>query len=248
MYLTQLFESDANPMVAIYPGRFQPFHKGHYAVYNFLVKKYGRDNVYITTSNKVAPPKSPFSFSDKLAFMRLTGVPLDRVIETREPYKPSELLNNYPNNARVIFCVSAKDMAEDPRFARWSKKDGNPTYFQPMPSNAAEMQGKDRHGYILVAPTFQFTVLNQPMNSATQIRELFAKSDQATQQLIIKDLFGSYDAEVHKIMQSALHEDAAGVGVIASKKQKRDPRYSNSMTVDIQPGAQRKMMRALSLI
>jgi nicotinamide mononucleotide adenylyltransferase len=91
MYLTQLFESDANPIVAIYPGRFQPFHKGHYAVYNFLVKKYGRDNVYITTSNKVAPPKSPFSFSDKLAFMRLTGVPLDRVIETREPYKPAQL-------------------------------------------------------------------------------------------------------------------------------------------------------------
>jgi hypothetical protein len=49
-------------------------------------------------------------------------------------------------------------------------------------------------------------------------------------------------------MRSQIHEDAAGVGVIASKKQRKDPRFSNSLTVDVQPGAQRKMMRALKLI
>jgi malate/lactate dehydrogenase len=33
--------------VVVYSGRFQPFHKGHYATYEHLVKKFGKDNVYI---------------------------------------------------------------------------------------------------------------------------------------------------------------------------------------------------------
>lgn len=45
-----------------------------------------------------------------------------------------------------------------------------------------------------------------------------------------------------------VREDAAGVGVIANKKQARDPRYSMSLTKDVRPGADRKAMRALKLI
>lgn len=248
MFITELFESVNFPILVIYPGRFQPFHKGHRAVYNYLVKHYGRDNVFIATSNKVSPPKSPFNFANKAAFMKLTGIPLDRVLETPEPYKAQELVNRYPENTRVIFAVSAKDMAEDPRFSKWTKKDGSPSYFQPMPKNTSEMQDRLQHSYILTAPTFEFTVLGQPMQSASEIRTLFAKSDEKTQTAIIKDLFGNYDTDVHQIMISALSEDAAGVGVIAAKKLSKDPRYSNSFTSDIHPTTPRKMLKAMRLI
>ena len=248
MFLTEIFEQSSPNYLVIYPGRFQPFHKGHRAVYDYLVKHYGRDNVFIATSNKVAPPKSPFSFSDKAAFMQLTGIPMDRVLETAEPYKAPELVDRYPDQTKLIFAVSAKDMAEDPRFKSWIKKDGSPSYFQPMPKNPSEMQGKNSHGYILTVPTFEFTVLGQPMRSATEVRAQFAQADEKTQQMMIKDLFGAYNQDAHRIMRNALQEDAAGVGVIASKKQRKDPRYLNSLTVDIQPGAQRKMMRAMHLI
>jgi hypothetical protein len=104
------------------------------------------------------------------------------------------------------------------------------------------MAGMNQHGYIMTVPTFNFTVLGAPMRSATEVRAMFAKADEATQQRIIKDLFGAYDEQVHDIMKNNIKEDAAGVGVIAS------PRYKNSLTVDVQPGTQRKMMRALRLI
>ena len=45
-----LFEAKATKTVAIYPGRFHPFHKGHKFVYDYLSKKYG--TVYIATSDK----------------------------------------------------------------------------------------------------------------------------------------------------------------------------------------------------
>ena len=37
--------------IVVYSGRFQPFHRGHYASYKKLVSKFGADNVYISTSN-----------------------------------------------------------------------------------------------------------------------------------------------------------------------------------------------------
>ena len=249
MFIRELFEAAESNLLVVYPGRFQPFHKGHKAVYDYLVSKYGRDRVFITSSNKVAPPRSPFTFSDKIKFMNLTGVPSDRVIETNEPYKAVELVSRYKAAAtKLIFAVSEKDMAEDPRFAKWTKKDGSPTYFQPMPSDPAEMSTLDKHGYIMTVPTFNFTVLGAPMKSATEVRSQFASSDEKTQQAIIKDLFGAYDEEVYHTMQAKLTEDAAGVGVIASKSQRNDPRYKTSMTVDVHPDTPRKNMKALRLI
>jgi hypothetical protein len=212
MFLTEIFEPASSNYLVIYPGRFQPFHKGHKAVYDYLLKRFGRDNVFIATSNRVAPPKSPFSFSDKTVFMQLTGIPMDRVIETVEPYKSSELVNQYPDQTKLIFAVSAKDMAEDPRFKNWTKKDGSPAYFQPIPKNFNEMQGKDLHGYILTVPTFKFTVLGKPMNSATEVRKQFARSDEKTQKMIVKDLFGAYNQNAYYIMRNALQKDATKLG------------------------------------
>lgn len=58
----------------------------------------------------------------------------------------------------------------------------------------------------------------------------------------LTDLFPSNNRKVAR-------EDAAGVGVIAkNRKMARDPRYSTSMTKDIKPGTDRKMMRAMRLI
>jgi hypothetical protein len=206
MFVNELFESVAgiNTLV-IYPGRFQPWHKGHKAVYDYLVKNYGSDNVFVATSNKVDPPRSPFTFGEKVQFMNLTGVSADRIIETRDPYKALEVVQNYdPKTTRLIFAVSEKDMSEDPRFSFKTKKDGSPSYFQPMPKDASDMVALQQHGYIMTVPTFNFSVLGQPMRSATEVRAQFADADEATQQQIVKDLFGSYDKNVHDIMRQGL--------------------------------------------
>jgi len=205
MFLNDLFEDDNSSVLVVYPGRFQPWHKGHRAVYDYLVKKYGRDSVFIATSNKVEPPRSPFSFSDKTQFMALTGVPLDRVVQSTQPYKAEEITRLYnPATTKLIFAVSEKDMAEDPRFKSWTKKDGTPAYFQPVPKNMSDMQSFDQHGYIMTVPTFQFKVLGQPMRSATEVRSQFASADPKTQKAIVQDLFGGYNDQVLHTLQTKL--------------------------------------------
>lgn len=199
MRIVDLFEDTQN-IVAIYPGRFHPFHKGHAAVYRWLTKKFNR--VYIATSGKVDPPRSPFTFAEKKQMMVHAGVPADAIVQTKSPYRATEITDQFdPDSTAVVFAVSEKDMAEDPRFQFGPKKDGSPSYLQPYGST---LEPLSQHGYIIATPTFDFTVLGEPMRSATELRANFAAADSETQARMIKDLYGEYDKTIHKIMASKI--------------------------------------------
>jgi cytidyltransferase-like protein len=201
--------------VVIYPGRFHPFHKGHKSVYDTLVKRFGKDRVYIATSDKVDPPKSPFTFGEKRAMMALTGVDPSRVVQVKNPYQATEITDNFdPQNTIALFAVSDKDMAEDPRFSFKPRKDGQPSYYQPA---SKDMQGFDKHAYIITVPTLQFNVLGKPMRSASEFRANFASADDETQKAMITDLFGRYDPNTHKTMAQKIVEQLQRADEILDK-------------------------------
>ena len=188
----------------IYPGRFQPFHMGHKMVYDYLVKNYRSSPVYISTSNKVELPKSPFNFAEKKIMMETTGVPSDRIVLTKNPYQALEITANYaPEKTVLVFAVSEKDMAEDPRFSFSPKKDGSPSYLQPF-SGQEEYQPFSKHGYVIVSETFPFTVAGKPATGATQIRDLYANADGETRMKIISDLYGKFDQDIYNLMNEKL--------------------------------------------
>ena len=219
MFVSELFEDNARKVLIVYPGRFQPFHKGHKSVYDHLVKQFSYESVYIVTSGKTEPLKSPFQFAEKKEMMQLAGIDPARIIQSTQPYRALELTQRTdPDNTILIFAISEKDMAEDPRFAFTPKKDGSPSYFQPFKSiDASEPLSK--HGYITTVPTVAFNVLGKPANSATQIRDLFKQSDEDTQKKIVVDLFGAYDENVFRTMQSRLQAAPVTEGL-------QKPRYN----------------------
>jgi cytidyltransferase-like protein len=193
--------------IAVYPGRFQPFHKGHAQVYKWLKSKFG--NATIATSNKVEAPKSPFNFKEKKKMMELAGVASSDIHEVRNPYIASEILKGYDGSKTVVvFAVSQKDMDEDPRFSFKPTKSGKPSYLQPYPKDGKGVQpfgdpDKPR-AYVVVTPTFDFEVLGEPARSATEVRKQFASANRETQIKIIKDLFGKYDKGIHKVMDEKI--------------------------------------------
>ena len=193
--------------IAVYPGRFQPFHKGHAQVYKWLKSKFG--NATIATSNKVEAPKSPFTFIEKKKMMELAGVTSTDIHEVRNPYIASEILRGYDGSKTiVVFAVSQKDMDEDPRFSFKPTKSGQPSYLQPYPKDgkgAKPFGDPDKpKAYVIVTPTFDFDVLGEPARSATEVRKQFASADHSTQIKIIKDLFGKYDKGIHKVMDEKI--------------------------------------------
>ena len=109
MYAHELFEAGKPQVVVTYPGRFQPFHQGHAGVFAQLQKKFGRDSVYILTSNDQSSAKSPFNFTDKYQLMTAAGVHGDRIIETNQMYKLPAQFD--PSTTVFITAVGAPDAA-----------------------------------------------------------------------------------------------------------------------------------------
>lgn len=195
-------------LFVIYPGRFHPFHKGHKSVYDYLNTKYGGSEVFITTTDKVELPKSPFNFQEKVKMMTLTGIPLDRIIQVTSNYNLINLVGRIPIDIKkdsIIFAVSEKDMMEDPRFSKFVKKDGSPAYLQPLPKKITNLEPAEKHGYIDTVPTTDFVVLGKPARSASELRSQYTKLTPKEKKLFIGDLFGKYSEEVKQIMDTKLN-------------------------------------------
>jgi hypothetical protein len=152
-----LGEGEIKDVVVVYSGRFQPFHAGHNASYLHLVKKFGKANVFIGTSDKTDTKKSPFNFKEKVAIMRgLFGVPKDKIVKIKSPYAPMEILKNYDEETTgFITVVGEKDEA------RLGGK-----YFTPY---TGEVQyGYRDKGYVYASPA-QAGAL-----SGTKVREMLS--------------------------------------------------------------------------
>ena len=256
MFIADLFESyvaEAGPqLVVLYPGRFQPFHLGHADVFRDLQSKFGRDNVFIATSNKVELPKSPFNFSDKTVFMNAAGVPSDRIIEVTNPYKLPEPQFN-PANTIFIAVVGSPD--RDRLKPDSIKKDGNPSYFKTFES-LDKCTTADKHGYVIVADERQkvITINGQAVDVShgTPARAAWnaVRDNPKSRSEYLLQMYGRDDAELGRVLDKipqAVNEEAAGVGVIANKKQARDPRYSMSITKDVRPGEVGRQLKKMHL-
>lgn len=189
-------------IIAVYAGRFHPFHRGHAQAFLELQAKFGAESTYIATSGKVEPPKSPFSFEEKLLMITASGAPANRVFQETVPYAPMTLpqsLGLDPSRDILIFGVGSKDMAEDPRFSFAPLKNGTPSYFQPFKGNEKNLKpfSNDKlpdgtragHGYIYPVKDYKFEVAGMTAGSASDIRNRFATGSQELKEQIVNDLY-----------------------------------------------------------
>ena len=197
MNLNDILEAEGKQLVIIYPGRFHPFHIGHGKVYKYLKQKYSNAKVFIATSGKVDGDRSPFTFDEKRKMMILAGVDASAIVQTKSPYQSIEIMERFDKDTTVVvFAVSEKDMAEDPRFDFSNglklKKNGEPAYLQKW-NNLNDAETFGTHGYIATTPTFPFEVLGQKINSASQIRNMISQSDDTKLTQLLQDLYSVTD-------------------------------------------------------
>lgn len=191
--------------IVIYPGRYEPPHKGHKSSYDYLTKKFGENNVFVATSGVVAPVTNPFSYSDKVAMFTKLGIPASHIVQVRNPYQAQEITQDIPDpeDTALVFAVSEKDMGENPRFKFGVKKNGEPSYMQPYPAEG-KLQPLTKHAYVMVTPTTIFKVKGKDADSASEIRKLYINGNDADRDTIIHDLYGITDPAIKDIFDKKL--------------------------------------------
>jgi hypothetical protein len=188
-----------NKVIAVYPGRFQPFGKHHADAFKWLQGKFTKENTYIATSDKVEMPKSPLNFAEKKAIIDKYGFGTN-LVQVKNPYKAEEITSKYdPETTALVFMVGDKDMKEDPRFRIGSKKDGSPSYFQMFEPNKP-LEPFTKHGYLIVAPHISLKSPNGEEMSGTSIRASLSNPNSTKEDF--ENIFGWYDPKIEKMIKS----------------------------------------------
>ena len=182
-------------VVAIYPGRFQPFGPHHKKVFDALSKQF--DKVYITTSAIQQMPRHPLSFQEKKKHMMKMGIPSSSIIQEKSPYVAINAVKKLSKDTAVVYAVGQKDKQ---RIPTGKKKSGGLTYFQDFKKNLKNLKGHETHGYIFIAPHQKVSGIS----SGTEIRNLLGspKFDEEKRERIFKKTFGYFDKSTYETMTS----------------------------------------------
>ena len=182
-----ILTEDIKKTVVTYVGRFHPFHSGHNATYQHLVKKFGKDNVYIGTSDKVQLPKSPFTFKEKVQIMTtMFGIPKNKIVKVKNPYSPKEILQSFSEETTAfITVVGEKDK---------SRLGGK--YFEPYKGKVEK--GYADAGYVYVAPSQGNGI------SGTQVRKGMSDSDEKSRTKFFKSVYPKFNQKIYDLVSSRL--------------------------------------------
>jgi hypothetical protein len=138
-------------------------------------------------------------------------IPAGHVVRVKNPYQAKEITDalsaEEKQTTALVFAVSEKDAD---RFNFKPKKDGSPSYLQPLPENLKKLKPMSQVGYVAITPTVNFRVKGVNANSASQIRKLYLDGNEQDRTNIITDLYGSPDAELKSIFDQKLGANKPG--------------------------------------
>ncbi len=175
--------------IAVYAGRFQPFGPHHKRTYDWMCERFGEENCYISTSNRI-DENSPLDFSEKCLVMNKFGITSDRIIRSPAPYRPT-LENVNQDEITLFLIIGSKDESN----INYFKKDGSCGYFKEY-YGQRNLETMTKSGYVMIAPHTRMNYGDREI-SGTVLREILPKLEESE----FLDVMGWYDPEIHELFK-----------------------------------------------
>ena len=240
MFIFELFEAPELKHASFCFGRMNPPTIGHKQLIDTVAQSAHDGKYFIFVSHSQDAKKNPLDPQTKISFIKQMF---------------PEHAKHVVERAGVTTVLHAVTMLYDAginsvTFVAGSDRMGQ---FQKLLTDYNGVEGK-AHGY------YKFENIDFASSgdrdpdadglsgvSASRAREAAAAGD--VKAFAEATGAGKLTQELYSAVRSGmkLAEDAAGVGVIANKKQAKDPRYSMSLTVDIKPGETDRQLRKMHL-
>jgi hypothetical protein len=183
----------------------------HAEVFKQLQAQFPDAEVFVGTSDKVEPPKSPFNFKEKQLIAAAHGVPSNRVLAVTRPYHQEDYAKYFnPAETVIIFAVGEKDLDRfpfnnvDPKTGldMTVKGESKPKYYQKINTISANPKSMSERGYITLAPTIK---IGDEVASASAFRDALksAPDIEAAKQIYTKQ-FGTYNEKVFNLIYNKI--------------------------------------------
>jgi len=170
--------------VVIMPGGFHPFHPGHLALYQSAQRTFPDAEVYVAATNDKSG--RPFDIADKQKIAYAAGVEPGHFVQVKSPFQAMEITSQYnPDRDTVIFVRSEKD-ANSPPKPGGVKKDGAPSYLQPL-LGAKRLEPFSKHAYMAYLPTIEFGP--GAFTSASEIRTAWPQLNPKRKLTLVMSLY-----------------------------------------------------------
>jgi hypothetical protein len=244
MFLSQIFESSTPKHAAFCFGRMNPPTIGHGQLINTVAQASQGGDYFIFVSQTQDKKKNPLDYTTKVKFVRaLFPEQANHVVYDTSIKTIMDVIHwLYANGYRSITMVAGSDRIGSfqellPKYNGVEGVNGAYYKFDSIDFVSSGERDPDADGIAGV--------------SASSAREAAANSDLETfaQATGAGKLAEPLYQAVRKGMMLTDLELAECSGYIPkNKKEAKDPRWSNSLTVDIKPGAINKNLKALRLI
>ena len=244
MFLSQLFESITPKHASFCFGRMNPPTLGHGQLFNTVAKAAQGGDYFIFVSQTQDKKKNPLDYATKIKFINaLFPDQADHVVYDPEIKTIMNVIHwLYEQGYRSITMVAGSDRISSfqellPKYNGVEGTNGAYYKFDNIAFASSGERDPDADGIAgISASGAREAAVNGDINAFAQA----TGAGKLTQPL--------YQA-VRKGMLLADPELAECSGYIPkNKKEAKDPRWSNSLTVDIKPGAINKNLKALRLI
>ena len=193
--------SEKPKTIAVFGGRFQPFHLGHYRAYKLLCSKFGAENVYIATSGKTNLESglgkiSPFDFDEKVALItKLYKIDKDNIVKTASPlFINHDILSKLKPNYVCIAATGIKDAERFLDVKNYSR------YKTEAPDECTKPISSKHFYYLPIA-------LQEEGLSGTEVRKtLLSAKTEDDKKKAFKDLFGVFNEEIMNLVLAKLKQ------------------------------------------
>jgi hypothetical protein len=157
--------------IGIYPGNFQPAHRGHVLTYKKLRQLVGPES-FIATPSRTPTPDAPLNFGEKENIWVRHGIPASHVVKVDDWKHPQEIFQKFsPKHTNAIFIINPKefeslrlhtDLKDNKEL--WVDGFGKLSFFQPYKGNESKMEPFEKHGYVQVED--DNTIDGKPISTA----------------------------------------------------------------------------------
>ena len=183
----------------------------HGTVFDKLVADNPDADVYITTSDKTEPGKSPFNFKEKQLVATAQGIDPNKMLQVRRNYHPDDLAPYIkdPDNTAVFFAVGEKDMQEDARFkfnnmdkktGLSMKPNGDPYYFQMINTYKTNPKSMMDRGYVKVVKTEIDDVKNEILSASAFRKQMLDATNKESAKKVFNRYFKEYNESVFELV------------------------------------------------
>ncbi len=182
--------------ICMFAGRFQPFTPSHFKAYTIAVQRFGKQNVFISTSNVTNNKNSPFNFQQKqLIISTMFNIPKENIILNKSPYSVQVFSNMVDTQNTILYVINTQ---KDDRLTR------SGGYFKSKQPKTLKPFSQQAYIFNVGYPHENYKGVEL---SGTYLRSLFTNEDTSVQQKkkIFKQIYGKFDQTIFKLIMSKLN-------------------------------------------